>query len=74
MEVNGTYACRRAPIIKKMPTSAVALLTATGVLDTAIPVRALDFVTSKRVAVRTLLRTSININIVIACTVMADVL
>lgn len=36
---NGTYACRKAPIIKKMPTSAVAWLTATGVLETAIPGR-----------------------------------
>ena len=35
----GTYACLNAPSIKKIAMSAVALLTATGVLETEIPIR-----------------------------------
>lgn len=35
---NGMYACRSAPIIRKIAMSAVALFTATGVLETASPV------------------------------------
>ena len=71
MAVSGVMACRRAPIMRNIATSAVASSTAIGVLDIEIPVACqheADLQTPD--SILTSLSTSIDVNIVISRPVM----
>jgi hypothetical protein len=59
--------------MRKMATSAVALLTATGVLETAMPGK-VSVLHARRIAWCTFLRAGRDVDVIVTCAIVGDVL